>query len=108
MAKVRIASVSEVPEGGMTMREHDGRTVMLAKVDGKIYAMNDTCTHRGAPLHMGELGAAGSPYLLTCPWHAAHFDISTGKVYQDTPWATDTETYPVEVEGEDVLVELSD
>jgi 3-phenylpropionate/trans-cinnamate dioxygenase ferredoxin component len=106
--KVRLAAVSEVPEGGMTMREHDGRTVMLAKIDGKIYAMNDTCTHSGAPLHMGELGTAGSPYLLTCPWHAAHFDVSTGKVYQDTPWATDTETYPVEIAGEDVLVELSD
>jgi len=108
MPKVRLASVSEVPEGGMTMREHDGRTVMLAKIDGKIYAMDDTCTHSGAPLHMGELGAAGSPYLLTCPWHAAHFDVSSGKVYQDTPWATDTEVYPVEISGEDVIVELSD
>jgi nitrite reductase/ring-hydroxylating ferredoxin subunit len=106
MPRVRLASVSEILEGGLTMREHDGRSVMLAKVGGKVFAMNDTCTHRGAPLHMGELGAAGSPYLLTCPWHAAHFDISTGKVYQDTPWATDTETYPVEVSGDDVLVDL--
>jgi nitrite reductase/ring-hydroxylating ferredoxin subunit len=104
--KVRLAAVSEVPENGMTMREHGGRSVLLAKVDGRVYAMNDTCTHRGAPLHMGELGQAGSPYLLTCPWHAAHFDVTSGKVYQDTPWATDTETYPVEVSGEDVLVDL--
>jgi nitrite reductase/ring-hydroxylating ferredoxin subunit len=57
---------------------------------------------------MGELGTAGSPYLLTCPWHAAHFDVSSGKVYQDTPWATDTEVYPVEIVGDDVLVDLSD
>lgn len=106
MAKVRLALVSEVPEGGMTMREHEGRTILLTKVEGAIYAMNDTCTHRGAPLHTGELGAAGSPFLLTCPWHAAHFDVSTGKVYQDTPWATDTETYPVEVRGDEVFVEL--
>jgi nitrite reductase/ring-hydroxylating ferredoxin subunit len=55
---------------------------------------------------MGELGVADSPYLLTCPWHAAHFDVRTGKVYQDTPWATDTESYPVEIAGEDVLVEI--
>lgn len=106
MAKVKLAALSEVPEGGMTMREHDGRQVLLAKVDGKIYAMNDMCTHQGAPLHMGELGLAGSPQLLTCPWHAAHFDVTTGKVYQETPWATDTETYPVEVDGEDVFVDL--
>ena len=108
MAKVRLAAVSEIPEGGMTMREHDGRSITLATVDGKIYAMNDVCTHSGAPLHMGQLGAAGSPYLLTCPWHAAHYDITTGKVYQDTPWAVDTEVYPVEISGEDVLVDLSD
>ena len=106
MAKVKLATVSDVPEGGTTMREHEGRTILLAKVEGQIYAMNDTCTHRGAPLHMGELGSAGSPALLTCPWHAAHFDVRTGKVYQDTPWATDTETYPVEIQGEDVFVEL--
>jgi 3-phenylpropionate/trans-cinnamate dioxygenase ferredoxin component len=104
--KVRIAAVSEIPEGGMTMREHDGRSITLAKVDGKIYAMNDECTHSGAPLHMGELGTGGSPHLLTCPWHAAHFDVTTGKVYQDTPWATDTETFPVEVSGEEVFVDL--
>lgn len=107
MPKVKLAAVADVPEGGMTMREHDGRQVMLAKIDGRIYAMNDVCTHRGAPLHMGELGQAGSPQLLTCPWHAAHFDVTTGKVYQETPWATDTEIYPVEVEGEDVYVVLT-
>lgn len=106
MPKVKLASISDVPEGGMTMREHEGRPILLVKVDGKIWAMNGSCTHQGAPLHMGELGEAGSPYLLTCPWHAAHFDVRTGKVYQDTPWATDTESYPVEIAGDDVLVEI--
>ena len=106
MPKVRLAAASEIPEGGMTMREHDGRQILLAKIDGTIYAMNDVCTHRGAPLHTGELGQVGIPQLLTCPLHAAHFDVTTGKVYQETPWATDTETYPVEVEGDDVYVEL--
>lgn len=106
MARVKLATVSEIPEGGMTAKEHDGRQILLAKVGGTVYAMNDTCTHRGAPLHMGQLGAAGNPILLTCPWHAAHFDISTGKVYQETPWATDTESYSVEVAGEDVYIEI--
>lgn len=91
----------------MIAREHEGRTVMLAKVDGKIYAMDDVCTHAGASLHEGVLGReAGNPYLLTCPLHAAHFDVRTGKVYQETPWATGTQTFPVEVEGDDVFVEI--
>src|SRR5215470_7685220 len=68
MARVRLASVSEVPEDGMIARTHEGRPVLLAKVDGKIYAMDNTCTHAGAPLNDGILGREqGSPYLLTCP-----------------------------------------
>ncbi|MGH8503750.1 MAG: Rieske (2Fe-2S) protein [Gammaproteobacteria bacterium] len=107
MSKVKLATVFEIPEGGMILRIHENKFVMLAKVQGEIYAMNDICTHEEAPLHDGELGEhANNPYMLTCPWHAAHFDIRSGKVFQDTPWATDTQTYEVEVEGDDVYVNL--
>ncbi|MGH9367183.1 MAG: Rieske (2Fe-2S) protein [Thermoanaerobaculia bacterium] len=105
MARIRLGAVDEIPEGGMIMRGHEGAQILLARVDGRIYAMNDICTHEGAPLHEGSLGGEGK-CLLTCPWHAAHFDIRTGTVLQDTPWATDTETYPVEISGADVYVEL--
>lgn len=105
MPKIRLAAAAEIPEGGMTMREHEGAQILLAKVGGAIYAINDICTHQGAPLHEGTLGEKRE-CLLTCPWHAAHFDIRTGKVEQDTPWATDTESYPVELTDGDVYVEL--
>lgn len=105
MPKVKLAELSDIPEGGMILREHGNKHVMLAKVDGKVYAMNDVCTHEEAPLHEGELGQEDA-WLLTCPWHNAHFDIRTGKVYQDTPWASDTEVYEVEVRGSEVYVEI--
>jgi 3-phenylpropionate/trans-cinnamate dioxygenase ferredoxin subunit len=107
MAKVKLAKVSEIPEGGMILRIHESNYVMLAKVNGDIYAMDDICTHEEAPLHDGELGEhENNPYLVTCPWHAAHFDIRDGKVYQDTPWGSDTKTFAVEVRGDDVYVEV--
>ena len=107
MARVKLAAISEIPEDGMIARDHEGRAILLAKVDGKVYAMDNTCTHAGAPLNEGVLGREqGNPFLLTCPLHAAHFDIRTGKVYQETPWAMDTETFPVAVEGDDVFVDL--
>ena len=105
MAKIKLATVREVPEGGMILRLHGDAQILLAKVDGKIYAMNDVCTHQGAPLHEGDLGGQEA-HLVTCPWHEAHFDLRTGKVYQETPWATDTETFTVEVDGDDVYVEV--
>ena len=104
MPKVKIARASEISEGKLVVRSLEDRQIVLTRVQGRIYAMNDVCTHKGAPLHEGELGSQGNPHLLTCPWHQAHFDVRTGKVYQDTPWATDTEVYEVSVEGDDVHV----
>lgn len=107
MSKVKLATTDEIPEGGMIMRIYESKFVMLAKIDGQIYAMDDICTHEDAPLHEGELGAYNNnSYMLTCPWHAAHFDVRDGTVVQDTPWATDTETYEVEVKDSDVYVDL--
>ena len=107
MASMKLAAVSDIPEGGMIVKEHAGTQIMLAKVGGAVHAMNDVCTHKGAPLHDGDLGGpeGKDPYLLTCPLHAAQFDVRTGKVHQDTPWATDTRVWKVEVRDGDVYVE---
>ncbi len=108
MALTKLATVDEIPEKGMAVKKHGDRQVMLAMVKGQIYAMDNVCTHKGAPLNEGELGGpkGDDPLFLTCPWHEAHFDVRTGKVYQDTPWATDTNVFRVEVRGKDVYVDL--
>ncbi len=56
MAEVRLAGLDEIPENGMTMKEHEGVSVLLARCGGQVYAMDDVCTHSGAPLHEGRLG----------------------------------------------------
>jgi nitrite reductase/ring-hydroxylating ferredoxin subunit len=108
MAKVRLAKVQEIPEGGLIVKVHGTKQVLLTQIRGTIYAMNDVCTHEGAPLHEGQLGGreGEGPFLLTCPWHDAQFDVTTGKVREDTPWAEDAETYRVTIEGEDIFVDL--
>ena len=104
MSKVRLARVSEIPPGAMIMREH-ATSRSCCQRERNIYAMDDVCTHEGAPLHEGQLGLE-APNLLTCPWHDAHFDVCTGRVHQDTPWATDTQTYGVEIVDGEVFVEV--
>jgi 3-phenylpropionate/trans-cinnamate dioxygenase ferredoxin component len=105
MPPVKLATLSEIPDGGMVCRVHGARQVMLARVGGEVFAIDDVCTHAGASLHEGDLGREGS-YLLTCPWHEAHFDVRTGKVSQDTDWATDATAYRVELRGDEVWVDL--
>jgi nitrite reductase/ring-hydroxylating ferredoxin subunit len=105
MPPVRLARLSELSDGGLAGRVHGTHQVLLARVGDEVFALDDVCTHGGALLSEGDLGRAGD-HLVTCPWHEAHFDLRTGKVEQDTPWATDTRAYRVEIVGDEVWVDL--
>lgn len=73
---VKLANVCDVPPGrGFdTGFEANGETIGLFCVDGKYYALGE-CTHEQGPLCQGII--EGSE--VTCPWHSAKFDITTGK-----------------------------
>jgi nitrite reductase/ring-hydroxylating ferredoxin subunit/uncharacterized membrane protein len=50
--------------------------VLLVREGGEIHALANRCTHRGGPLHEGEV----SDGRVTCPWHGSEFDLRTGSV----------------------------
>jgi nitrite reductase/ring-hydroxylating ferredoxin subunit/uncharacterized membrane protein len=54
----------------------DGVPVLLTRVDGRIVAINDRCTHRGAPLSDGERDGDS----VECPWHGSRFALTCGEV----------------------------
>jgi nitrite reductase/ring-hydroxylating ferredoxin subunit len=66
----------DIPEGGMTTTKAGTREILLARVDGKIYAMDNACGHSGYPLHEGTLDG----YVVICAWHDARFDVRSGAV----------------------------
>jgi len=105
MPPVMLARLDEIPDGGMVCRRHGTHQIALARIRDEVFAIDDVCTHAGASLHEGELGRAGD-FVVTCPWHEAHFDLRSGKVEQDTPWAVDTRAYKVELRGDEVWVDL--
>src|SRR5712692_10178327 len=43
--------------------------------------------------------------ILTCHWHHARFDLRTGGTFDQ--WADELRRFPVELDGDDVLVDLS-
>lgn len=94
----------DLKEGGLQKVEVDGRPVVLAKVNGRVYAMDAVCSHEGGPLEEGALQG----YELKCPWHYAIFDVRNAKVSDQTVWATDLQSYPVKVDGAtgDIMVSL--
>jgi nitrite reductase/ring-hydroxylating ferredoxin subunit len=66
----------DIPEGAMTTAKMGTREILLAKVNGKIYAIDNACGHSGYPLNEGTLDG----YVVTCAWHEARFDLRTGAV----------------------------
>jgi nitrite reductase (NADH) small subunit len=100
MAFVRAAKKDEVPPGTIREFQLDGKTVALANVGGKLFVINNTCLHRGGPLGEGDLKGQ----IVTCPWHGWQYDVTTGKLATNP--GVGVETYPVEVRGDDIFVDI--
>jgi glycine betaine catabolism B len=100
----KVANKKDLPEGGLLKVEPQDRHIVLSMVNGKVYAMDAVCSHEGGPLEEGSLDG----YSLTCPWHYAIFDVRNAKVSDQTVWATDLNSYQVEVDEEsgDIYVNL--
>jgi nitrite reductase/ring-hydroxylating ferredoxin subunit/uncharacterized membrane protein len=57
-----------------------GFAVFVVKLDGKVYAMGNTCTHAGGPLNEGKWVGADR-CEIECPWHASRFCVKDAKVH---------------------------
>ena len=57
-----------------------GVNVILARVEGVVYALSGKCIHMACPLFTGTLKG----YIIICPCHDWQFDIRTGK-FIDAP-----------------------
>lgn len=72
-----VALEAEVGVDKLTLGAADGVALVLTKLaGGRIVTYADRCTHRGAPLHEGELVAG----VITCPWHGCQFSVEDGSI----------------------------
>ena len=102
MAKVRVASASEIPAESLKPVMAEGVEICLAHAeDGNFYAIGDVCTHENFLLSAGELFGLD----VECPQHGSRFNLQTGKV-TGLPAVYPAQTYPVTVEDGDVYVEV--
>src|SRR6266511_2334470 len=98
---VRAASLAELRAAGRLVVHLDGQTVCLFGERDAVYAVDNRCPHMGFPLHRGTVCDG----ILTCHWHHARFDLGTGGTFDQ--WADELRRFPVELDGDDVLVDLS-
>jgi len=101
VANYPVAKTSDIPEGKALRVVVDGIEVLLCNAEGTLYALEDVCTHDGAPLDQGELEGC----RIVCPRHGSNFDVRTGEALT-LPAVLPLPTFTVRVEGDDVYVDI--
>jgi 3-phenylpropionate/trans-cinnamate dioxygenase ferredoxin component len=101
MAWQRAASLSEIEDNNPLGVTVGGKSIGLYRIEGKLYALDDICPHQYTLLSSGYLDGDA----IECPLHQALFHVATGKCLAG-PAERDVATYPVKIEGDNVLIDV--
>lgn len=96
-----VAQLKDLKIGKMLRVTIAGQNVLLANVDGEIYAVEDMCSHEDASLYNGALKGD----CVECPLHGSHFNLKTGEPQQE-PATDPIKTFAVQVDGDTILVKI--
>jgi nitrite reductase (NADH) small subunit len=96
----KVGETTDIPAGQGKVVEAGGRSLAVFNCDGRFYAIDNTCLHRGGPLGEGDLDGT----VVTCPWHGWQWDVTTGANAMNA--SVKVGCYPVKVEGTSLLAEV--
>ena len=102
MGRIIAGRTSEITPGKMIKVSIDGRDILVANINGKYCAIDDSCTHSGSSLSEGKLEGC----TITCGWHSAEFNCETGKFLKFPMKLRDLTSYNIVVESDSVFVEM--
>lgn len=100
MGRAKIGTLEELQARGCLAGKVGSQPVCVFLAGGRAFALDDRCPHMGFPLHRGSVEDG----LLTCHWHHARFDLSSGGTLD--PFADDVAAHDVELEDGQVYVRL--
>jgi nitrite reductase (NADH) small subunit len=101
MPRVSVGKVGDVPPGEGRVVDAAGKTLAIFNIEGRHYAIDNTCAHRGGPLGEGDLDDT----VVTCPWHGWRWDVTSG-ANANNP-AVKVRCFPVTVEQGEIFVDVA-
>lgn len=96
---VTVCRADELAPGSWKSVDVDGAPIVVFNLDGRLYAIEDVCTHDGGQLTGGTVEGAE----IVCPRHGARFCIKTGAALT-APAYEPTAAFPVRVESGSIQV----
>lgn len=91
---------NELSAGNARTADVGNMQLAVFNVDGKFYALENSCPHQGGPLAEGFVEGK----CVTCPWHGWEFDVTTGEC---PDMGEEVARFPVRVEDGTVQVEVN-
>lgn len=71
-----VIAEEDLVEDTVTPARADGVRIVLYKKGEELYALSDRCSHRGCPLHLGQV----NDLMVECSCHGSIFRLSDGEV----------------------------
>jgi 3-phenylpropionate/trans-cinnamate dioxygenase ferredoxin subunit len=103
VADVDVCPLDELPPGQMKIVTVDDLSVGVYNVDGRLYAIEDRCSHDDGPLAEGDWDP--EECVVVCPRHGSRFDLRTGQALT-LPAYLPVATFPVRVDDGVVKVDV--
>jgi 3-phenylpropionate/trans-cinnamate dioxygenase ferredoxin subunit len=101
---ITVCALSELPPGAMRLVEWEDLEIGVFNCKGRIYAIEDRCSHDDGPLVEGTLDQDGC--TVECPRHGSVFDLRTGRP-KTLPAYEPVDTFEVIVEDDVVKLEVA-
>jgi 3-phenylpropionate/trans-cinnamate dioxygenase ferredoxin subunit len=98
-----VCSVPELASGERRVVRTAGLELVVLNCGGRLFAIENRCSHEDTPLADGELDEAD--YSIECPRHGSRFDLRTGHPLS-LPAYQPIDVFPVAVVGDMVTVEI--
>jgi len=89
---IDVASLADLVPGSTLKINTPVGDILLANAEGKIYAVDDMCTHEDSSLSLGCLKGK----LISCTLHGSRFSVCTGQPMEE-PATKALRRYPVRI-----------
>jgi len=99
---IDVLDADAVPEGEVKGVKIGEEHVAIYRINGKIHATSDVCTHEYALLSGGWLEEG----VIECPLHGARFNIADGRCLG--PFGTDLRCFKARVQQGRIEIDLTD
>lgn len=98
---VPLGGIESLAEGEKRLYTAGPFEVLVCRVSGKLYAVENKCSHQERPLVRGRL----RNHLLVCPVHGAAFDVRDG-AHKSPPATCGITSFPVVQSEQAICVQV--